>query len=570
MPDEPASTLREPPVLEISSGGVVLIYGSDAAALEAGRLLEPHLDVTVILHAESDPVRSETLEFPVARGLIRSVKGHFGAFELLVDAYAAPAATVDGLIAFESAYDGAVSRCDIILDLSGRAPLVPAPDLRDGYLRADPRHWDSCLAAISRAQELVGTFERPRFITFTASRCAHSRSHITGCTRCLEVCPAGAIAPAGDHVSIDPYICAGCGQCAAVCPTDAAAYAMPPVDELMRNLRERLLGGEGGGNAAIVLIHDERHGTPLVQILKAQAGLPRRIVPLAVNEVTQIGLEVLIAAFLYGAAAVRLLVPARPRHDLSGLYAIIELTESLLGGLGFSGARIATIETDDPDELGLSLKSIAELPAPRASSFLPMGTDKAVMRRQVLRQLHRLAPTPMDIISLPKGAPFGSVDIDVDGCTLCLSCVSACPTAALQDDNDQPMLRFTEEACIQCGLCQLTCPEKVIRLTPRFDFRASSTSARILKSEQPFCCVRCGKPFGVRSIIERVTAKLAEKHWMYKDASQRLELIRMCDECRVAAVSDLDLDPYGPPRTVPRTTDDYLRERAAEKPKNDS
>jgi len=218
----------------------------------------------------------------------------------------------------------------------------------------------------------------------------------------------------------------------------------------------------------------------------------------------------------------------------------------------------------------LSLKSIAELPAPRALSFLPMGTDKAVMRRHVLRQLHRLAPAPVDIISLPKGAPFGSVDIDVDGCTLCLSCVSACPTAALQDDNDQPMLRFTEEACIQCGLCQLTCPEKVIRLTPRFDFRASSTSARILKSEQPFCCVRCGKPFGVRSIIERVTAKLAEKHWMYKDASPRLELIRMCDECRVAAVSDLDLDPYGPPRTVPRTTDDYLRERAAEKPKNDS
>ena len=34
--------------------------------------------------------------------------------------------------------DGAVSRCDIVLDLSGGAPLFPAADLRDGYLRADP------------------------------------------------------------------------------------------------------------------------------------------------------------------------------------------------------------------------------------------------------------------------------------------------------------------------------------------------------------------------------------------------------------------------------------------------
>jgi ferredoxin len=248
---------------------------------------------------------------------------------------------------------------------------------------------------------------------------------------------------------------------------------------------------------------------------------------------------------------------------MTGLYATIALAESLLGGLGFEGARVAIIETDDPDALGWSLQSIPDLPAARPSSFLPMGGDKAAMRRQLLRQLHRIAPAAVDIMPLPKGAPFGSVDLDVEGCTLCLSCVSACPTSALQDDSDRPLLRFTEDACIQCGLCQATCPEKVIRLTPQMDFRSSSASARILKSEQPFCCIRCNKPFGVRSIIERVTAKLAERHWMFKDASQRLELIKMCDECRVIAVSEQNLDPYGPPRAPVRTTDDYLRERAA-------
>ena len=39
--------------------------------------------------------------------------------------------------------------------------------------------------------------------TFTADLCAHSRSKIVGCRRCLDLCPTGAIAPNGDHVAID-------------------------------------------------------------------------------------------------------------------------------------------------------------------------------------------------------------------------------------------------------------------------------------------------------------------------------------------------------------------------------
>jgi hypothetical protein len=36
----------------------------------------------------------------------------------------------------------------------------------------------------------------------------------------------------------------------------------------------------------------------------------------------------------------------------------------------------------------------------------------------------------------------------------------------------------------------------------------------------------------------------------------------MCEDCRVAAVTEDDFDPHGtPPRPAVRTTDDYLRER---------
>ena len=70
------------------------------------------------------------------------------------------------------------------------------------------------------------------------------------------------------------------------------------------------------------------------------------------------------------------------------------------------------------------------------------------------------------------------------------------------------MLRYAEDACVQCGLCKTTCPEKVISLKPQIDFRAATAARRIIKQEEPFHCIKCGKPFGVKSTVERITAKL--------------------------------------------------------------
>ena len=118
-----------------------------------------------------------------------------------------------------------------------------------------------------------------------------------------------------------------------------------------------------------------------------------------------------------------------------------------------------------------------------------------------------------------EGPPFGAVDINVEGCTLCLSCVSACPTGALSDSEEKPALYFSESACVQCGLCAATCPEKVIALKPQVDFEAWSAPRRALKEEEPFHCIRCARPFGTRSTIERIVAKLEGRHWMYAGAN---------------------------------------------------
>ena len=558
-----AEPLPEISYVSLQSEGVALIYGRDESAIEAGKLLADHLDVTVLIGSAKGLPPPRVTDFPIVQGTIKSAKGYLGNFEVVVDDYAQPAPSSRGELTFGPARDGAVSRCDLVLDLSGGAPLFTASDLRDGYLRADPGDPAAVLRAVLKARDLTGTFDKPRYITFTEDLCAHSRSKVVGCHRCLDLCPAGAITPNGDHVAIDAKICAGCGQCAAACPTGAASYALPPADTLMRKLRLLLSAyREAGGENPIVLLHDEDHGSDLIDALARQGdGLPAQVLPLAVNEVTQVGLEAVAAAFAYGASALRFLLRARPRHEIEGLRKTIALSEPIVSGLGFAGARVAAIETDDPDALGEALRTIAVLPpAPRPASFAPVGAKRDVMRL-ALRELQRAAPAPVDVISLPADAPFGAVDINVEGCTLCLACVSACPTGALSDDTERPMLRFAEDACVQCGLCKATCPEKVISLRPQLDFRAPTAAARVLKEEAPFECIRCGKPFGVKSTIERVTAKLEGKHWMFKGSARRLDVIKMCEDCRVAVMAEEDFDPYGKPRPPVRTTEDYLRER---------
>jgi ferredoxin len=253
-------------------------------------------------------------------------------------------------------------------------------------------------------------------------------------------------------------------------------------------------------------------------------------------------------------------------HDTAGLAQTMTLAEPILSGLGFGQGRMGTIETDDPFALGDALGTIAPAATvSRPATFTAVGGKRDVLRL-ALRELHRVAPAPVDVVALPAGAPFGKVDINIEGCTLCLACVSACPTGALGDDPEKPTLRFSEDACVQCGLCKATCPEKVITLTPQLDFRAATASARVLKQEEPFRCIRCDKPFGTRSTIERVIAKLEGKHWMFQGKVQtqasRLDMLKMCEDCRVIAVTEEDFNPYGAPaRPNPRTTEDYLRER---------
>jgi ferredoxin len=558
---EAALDLKPTTSVTMESKGVLLVLGKDETAIEAAKQVAGRLDATVLLTGKASVLPPRLMDVPVFTGKVKGATGHLGAFQVTVADFAPATPSSKGRLAFAPAGPDGVSACDLILDLRGGPPLFPAPEKRDGYFNPDPGNPALVMKALLQLTDLVGTFEKPRYVAYEAAICAHARSGKIGCTRCLDSCPTGAITPEGDEVRYDPYVCAGCGTCASVCPTGAVTYQLPAGNGLFERLRTFLKAYRAaGGKEPVLLVHDANHGESVIDLAaRLGDGLPAHVLPFAVNQPTQIGLDFLLTAAAYGAAAVAVLVNPARLAEADALKGELAIAEAVMEGLGYGAGRFFIIDDADPTAVTERLYGLAPERAAEPADFLPMGKKRGLLWL-ALDHLHARAPKPVDTIVLPAGAPFGTVEVRVDGCTVCLACVGACPTGALKDNPDKPQLSFQESACVQCGLCRVTCPEKVIALQPRLAFLAAAKTHQVVKEEEPFQCIRCGKPFGTKSSIERITAKLTG-HPMFS-GPKALERLMMCDTCRVVAMTEDEVHPFaGAPRPRMRTTDDYLRER---------
>ncbi len=540
------------PVLDVVSEGVCLVYGAQAVVLPAAERLAGALAVTAMV-TDAEPVEMPPRGVDIVTGRIARLTGALGAFALEVDAFAELAPAGRGPRRFEPRTDGALSDCDLVVDLSGGQPLVPAPAKRDGYLRADPGDPLAVERTLFEAALLTGTFEKPLHIRVTESLCAHSRAEKIGCTRCLNVCPTGAIEPAGDHVTIDPRICAGCGACSAVCPSGAAATEEPPVAALFRQMRAMAEAYRAAGGVGPRLLAHDDHGAEMIRLAARHgAGLPADVVPLELTALAGFGHAEMLAALGLGFAAVDIL--AAPTTDREVIADQMALAEALAAAAPDGAGRLRLLDEADPDALTDCLYA----PAPEPHGAEPILA--AGGRRDTVRLAARALGAPTDTpVPLPAGAPYGTVAVNPDACTLCLACAGLCPTGALSDNPDSPELSVREEACIQCGLCAGLCPESAITLVPQLDLSDAALAPRVLKAEEPFACISCGKLFGVKSTIEKITAKLAS-HAMFQN-SDNAQLIQMCDDCRVRAQYHSESSPFRfGERPRVRTTDDYLKD----------
>ncbi|MDB5965323.1 MAG: 4Fe-4S dicluster protein [Polaromonas sp.] len=450
---------------------------------------------------------------------------------------------------------------DLVLDL-GAHPVLALHAPPQGYFSLDAAGGAlagiAFTATVSKLRGMVGEFEKPKFFAYKQKLCAHSRNDTVGCQACVDICSAQAISSdrRRNQIVVNPNLCVGCGACTTVCPTGALTYTYPRASEQGVRLKTLLSTyAKAGGRHAAILMHSQGAGQEAVEALgraaqlqKGVGGVPANVIPLALWHTASTGLDLWLSAIAFGAAQVAVVVTGEeaPAY-LEGLAGQMQVAQSLVNGLGYAGVHFHLIQIRPLQEAGVlqaldtSLQALgrARPLAPAVAARFAVAQEKRSTLDMALDHLIAHAPVSLpEAIDLPAaGSPFGSLRIDTSACTLCLSCVSACPASALQDNPELPQLRFIEKNCVQCGLCASTCPENAITLEPRLLLTPQRKEARVLNQSQPYACIRCSKPFGTLKAIENMLGKLAG-HAMFQGAAA--DRLKMCSDCRVIDLYSAD------------------------------
>jgi ferredoxin len=563
------------PTVTYRSAGRLLVIGRLEEAERAAALLADTLDVTLFAQGGAG---AQERRFPVLAGRVDRLQGWLGAFQLAwtqdnpidldlctrcnacvtacpegaigldyqvnLDTCTSHRACVKvcqaaGAIDFTRAPQAHTEAFDLVLDLRAQ-PAFLQHAKPQGYVHAPDGQ--PSLADVLQLRNLVGEFEKPKFFAYKQKLCAHSRNETVGCNACVDICSAEAISSDKERnqVKVNGNLCVGCGACTTVCPTGAMTYAYPRANEQGTRIRTLLSAyAQAGGAAPMLLLHGQERGQALVDELGRAArvgaaqGLPANVIPLPLWHVASAGIDLWLSAVAFGAAHVAVLATGEeaPQY-LEGLQAQMQVAQSILEGLGYAGRHFSLLQCRHPHDLDQELRLLSARAGgvPKTPARFAVSQDKRGTLELALDHLVEQARMKPEAIALPAGAPFGEVLVDKDKCTLCLSCVSACPASALQDNPQMPQLRFIEKNCVQCGLCAKTCPEDAIALRPRLALGAGRKQPRVVNEMKPYGCIRCGKPFGTVKAVEAMLGRLAG-HAMFQGAA--IERLKMCGDCRV-------------------------------------
>lgn len=517
------------------SAGNLLIIGDRERAMPLAKVLDDRLTAIVLIDPSSSASEGKADDsdrslnnITVARGKLVRLTGHLGQFTAIVS-------TREKEINLAQLLGAEQKHIDLVLDLTVSAYLR-RDVLPPGYYApgSDPHALKTALAEIP---ELIGEFEKPRFVCYNPKACVHGSCGLHGCMQCIDACCALAITSQGDRIEVNHHLCQDCGSCVTACPTGAMNFADPIVPDLLDSIqsllkRYRQADGQNPG----LVFHDKEAAAVFRRIASR---ITEPVLPVQIEALGSVGMDIWLAALACGASHVFLLAASSTAPAvLRVITTQLSHASAILEGMGYSGRRVQLILADDDGKQGI----ISTIKSPPAEPQQGMAISAVFVEKRptifkAVEHLYAQAPAPRPVAVLPEGAPFGEIDVAKNACTLCMACVAVCKASALCVGSDRPKLGFIEADCVQCGLCRTVCPEDAIRLSPRFVYdRELQNTMRILNEDAPFNCITCGKPFATRMTMEKIEEKLAG-HWMFQNDGA-LRRLRMCETCRVQDIFD--------------------------------
>jgi len=286
------------------------------------------------------------------------------------------------------------------------------------------------------------------------SRCLRMRFSESTCSRCVDICPHGAV-NLDETLSIDQQKCSGCLLCTSVCPSGSLEQKLDFTACLahLSRMPEAVLGcvrTKEAANATLACLGglSEEHLLALCHSLSGELTLNLALCDVCPNNLMIVTLQKRLA----------------------------RLTNA---GLLRDGCRIVVAESVNnvryrAESLGrrdflLSLRCVLMQGAVEVlseSSSLterqPAYSGKRVpVRRELLNRIcERIATALAD-----KARYYFNCQIAIfENCTACQACVAICPTGALQHVSPDCSPEVVLKNCSGCGLCVEFCLDQAIRI----------------------------------------------------------------------------------------------------------
>ncbi|SDG93961.1 4Fe-4S dicluster domain-containing protein [Vibrio xiamenensis] len=504
-----------PPTVSYESSGRTLLIGPSDIVQRVYHQLSGVMSSVTLLSTDGEPSDVEGMYYTDSV----EISGFLGQFNVWVEHQAQSHNLAQ--IAIQA------SHFDIVVDLcltSCMDQQVAVP----GYYPVG-RGTPKLAEALEEIPTLVGTFDKPKYFRLDTDLCAHSSRGVTGCERCVDACPAGALSSQGSpqtgfKIDINPYLCQGIGTCATSCPTEAIHYALPDPHSTQKFI-ERTLSNylNAQGKSPVVFFCSQQDEE---QTVKALSKLDDNFIPIELEEVSSVGIDTWFAALANGAHQVLISVDSNmPSTALKVLNQELCMAHALLEQLNINSRRISLVYRD-------SDFSVTGFDEPLC---VPIGELEGNKRERLFQALEAISERHIPLnkqFLLHENAPFGNIECASDDCTSCMSCVAVCPTGAIHSDGQSPKIEFIEQDCVQCGLCVKACPEQVLSRQPRFNWDHQQRRSTVILHQEPAAhCLRCHKPFAPQSMITKLQDKLRGHSHFSNSAA--LDRIAMCEDCRV-------------------------------------
>lgn len=535
---ETAGLQDEPTYNPLRVGGRVVISGDPARVQRlADRLRDAAAPICLIPPDASNLPVSSSPEWH--KGRILEVQGRLGEFRVIIEDDEIPPRQRD------------LAAAQVVIISQEE---ITGTKRRTGvHLLVEPSEPDltRCAEAI---RGLVGDFLKPEHVTYNADICAGGSADVEACGTCINVCPYDAIErDAKNHlrIRVDHMACEGCGACASACPTMALRFTEPAPKELYTRLSALLrpLSPQVKGERSTVLFHCGEMG---MRVLK-EAGqrplpYPETVLPVEVPCLRYVSEANMLAAFQFGAAGVGLLGCYTCVHgERELLYRNLDFCHMTLDafGLGRERLRLLTAAEGGEAEAVSGLSSFAhgleDSPIRWKGRPTSHWNSRAVIAAAIEEFIEQLDREPGQR-AVDASQPYAFADVQASGCTMCRSCVNACPVNAFRLDESTSSLKFKPIACVACGLCEKVCPEDVIELRREIFLERDAFDYQTVAQDDMVACSKCGKPYINRKALDTIEAKVLSLESLQDTfTGRRKSILRMCPDCRaVEAMADVE------------------------------